>query len=212
MASLFITFEGIEGSGKSTQLKLLHEVLIGQGRKVLVTREPGGTVIAEAIRKVLLSPDHKDMSPMTELMLYAAARAEHVGKVIRPALAEGHTVLCDRYTDATDAYQGSARHLDPETLKTVHQLSTQGLKPQLTLLFDCPVDVGLERAKARNVKHSLESEARFENEDKAFHERVRAAYLAIAKNEPTRIKVIDTIKSKEVVHREVVKIVNSYVV
>ncbi|MBI4212308.1 MAG: dTMP kinase, partial [Deltaproteobacteria bacterium] len=94
MASLFITFEGIEGSGKSTQLKLLHEVLIGQGRKVLVTREPGGTVIAEAIRKVLLSPDHKDMSPMTELMLYAAARAEHVGKVIRPALAEGHTVLC----------------------------------------------------------------------------------------------------------------------
>ena len=192
MKGLFITFEGIEGCGKSTQIQLLADKLHALGRHVVLTREPGGTAIGERIRAVLLDSSHTAMAPITELLLYAAARHQHLREVICPALEHGHVVLCDRYADATTAYQGAARRIDPEAIRNLHAIATGGLDPDLTILLDCPAGDGLARARARNAQSAHASQHdRFEREELAFHERVRAGYLAIAEAEPQRMRVID---------------------
>ena len=207
MAGIFITFEGIEGCGKTTQIRMVAEHLRRLGRDVLLTREPGGTEIGEEILTVLLDAAHRDMAPITELLLYGAARNQHVREVIRPALNAGKVVLCDRYADATTAYQGAARAIDPEIIEVVHRVATEGVWPDCTLLFDLAPAVGLERACARNLCERTAGRAdRFEQESLAFHERVRAGYLAIAKREPGRVAVIDANREIDVIQRDVVAI------
>jgi dTMP kinase len=211
MKGTFITFEGIEGCGKTTQIKMLAEVLRGNGRDIVLTREPGGTTIGERIRSVLLDAAHRQMAPIAELLLYAAARNQHVGEVILPALEAGKTVLCDRYADATTAYQGAARNIDPAVLRSVHEVATEGLWPALTVLLDLPASEGLGRARERNLKDAEASrEDRFEREALEFHESVRAGYLAIAKAEPKRFAVIDASGSTEEVHDRILSAIKSF--
>ena len=188
--SFFITFEGIEGSGKSTQLLTLGRDLETRGYRVMTTREPGGCPIADAIRAILLDPANQALRPRAELLLYAAARAQHVEQVIRPALAAGTVVLCDRFADATTAYQGGGRKLDAGLVAQLNTIATAGLAPDLTLLLDCPVELGLPRARQRNQQDLLQDEGRFELEELDFHQRVRTAYLALAECE-TRFRVVD---------------------
>lgn len=207
MAKL-ITCEGIEGSGKSTQILRLAAHLRSQGREVVVTREPGGCPIADAIRRILLDPSNSHLCPTAELLLYAAARAQHVEEVIRPALARGTVVLCDRYLDATMAYQGFGRGLDLALIQELNQVASAGLLPDLTLLFDLPVATGLSRALARNAV-APENEGRFEAESLAFHERVRAGYLQRAKEEE-RFRLIDASGTPEQVTARVSRVVDAF--
>ena len=188
--SLFITFEGVEGSGKSTQIRLLHQHLVDNGVPVLMTREPGGCPIADAIRAILLDPANQEMTARTELLLYAAARAQHVEQLIRPALAAGKTVLCDRFIDATTAYQGGGRGLDAALITRLNTVATDGLTPDLTLLLDFTAEEGVERARRRNQQGNQLDEGRFELETFAFHRRVRQGYLELAAREE-RFRVID---------------------
>ncbi|MGH8477108.1 MAG: dTMP kinase [Methylococcales bacterium] len=181
-----ITLEGGEALGKSTNLKFIENWLSAQGKPVIVTREPGGTPTGEGIRKLLLRVGEESLSHEAELLLVFAARAEHIHKVIRPALARGTWVLCDRFTDATYAYQGAGRGLKEDRIAYLEQWIQSGLKPDMTLLFDAPVEVGLARAGIR-----AESPDRFESEDLEFFERVRKAYLKLALRFPDRIRVID---------------------
>lgn len=206
MAGKFITFEGIEGSGKTTQLRILADFLQLRGHEVMVTREPGGTPIGEKIRQVLLNAEFKEMRPLTELLLYAAARCQHVEEIIRPALERGKIVLCDRYADATIAYQGEARQIDKKFLKEIHQLATNNLKPDLTLLLDCPVEVGLKRIQERESEIPGQTNLdRFEKEKQDFHERVRRGYLKIAKEEPQRVKPIDVLADVQTIHEKIIE-------
>ncbi|PLY11663.1 MAG: dTMP kinase [Desulfuromonas sp.] len=179
--SRFITFEGTEGCGKSTQLRLLADHLSRQGLQVCVTREPGGCPISDAIRQILLDPSSAGMDSKTELFLYAAARAQHLADVVRPALERGEVVLCDRFSDATVAYQGYGRGLDIEQIEHLNREATDGLVPDLTLLLDLPLETGLARAISRN-SDSSEDEGRFEQEALAFHQRVRDGYLTLARS------------------------------
>lgn len=188
--SFFITFEGIEGSGKSTQLRALAQHLDVRGHRVVTTREPGGCRIADTIRAILLDPANRTLVPRAELLLYAAARAQHVDEIVRPALAAGQTVLCDRFADATLAYQGGGRGLDAALVLELNAIAGGGLIPDLTLLLDFPVDEGLARARHRNRDGGLQDEERFELERPDFHRRVRAAYLELAAREP-RFRIID---------------------
>ncbi len=204
---VFVTFEGIEGSGKSTQIYMLADYLRTAGRSVRLTREPGGTPIGDRIRKILLDPGSRP-DPKTELLLYAASRAQHLSEVILPGLEAGEIVLCDRFSDATIAYQGYGRGLDRAVIYELDRIVTSGLKPHLTILLDIDARKGLERARSRNSTEGLEAEARFENEDISFHERVRAGYLALAGQEPERIRIVDASRSPEDVHREIRKIVD----
>jgi dTMP kinase len=190
MAGL-ITFEGIEGCGKTTQLMLLAEQLRSHGHEVTVTREPGGCAIADRIRTILLDADSSAMTPMAELLLYGAARAQHVVEVITPALAAGHIVLCDRFTDATLSYQGYGRELDLQVIAELNRLAAGNIRPDLTLLVDCPVEIGLERAMRRINATKGAREERFELESLQFHRRVREGYLTLARQEPERFVVID---------------------
>ncbi len=211
MTGKFITFEGVEGCGKTTQIKLIAERLRGQGYDFVLTREPGGTVVGERIRSVLLDSTHKGISPIAELLLYAAARNQHVEQVLLPALKADKLVLCDRYADATTAYQGAARNIDPAIIKDIHRIATEGLTPDLTVLLDLPAKEGLARAHDRNLRDaSSAKEDRFEQEDIAFHERVREGYLAIAKQEPDRFAVIDARGSEEEVHQKIVEVLQTY--
>lgn len=187
----FITFEGVEGCGKTTQIKLLAQHLTEQGHTVIVTREPGGCPIADQARAILLDADNRAMTPTTELLLYAAARAQHVQEIVKPALAAGKIVLCDRFTDATIAYQGNGRGLDPTTIAYLNDLATGGLKPRLTVLLDCPVEVGLKRAFDRINGAAGAREERFELESVLFHRKVRNGYLKLAEDEPERFIIID---------------------
>ncbi|HJV65892.1 MAG TPA: dTMP kinase [Geomonas sp.] len=187
----FITFEGVEGCGKTTQMRLLKERLQAAGEEVTATREPGGCPIADKIRAILLDAENSAIVPLAELLLYAAARAQHVQEVISPALARGEIVLCDRFTDATVAYQGHGRELDIAVIDQLNALATGGVQPELTVLIDCPVEVGLSRALARiEALHSAREE-RFERESVLFHERVRAGYLKLAADFPDRFVVVD---------------------
>ena len=188
---MFITLEGIEGSGKTTQIQLLADFLKAQGRDCVLTREPGGTEIGEKIRTILLDPASKDLVPMAELLLYAADRAQHVDSLIKPWLEEGKTVICDRFLDATIVYQGFARGLDIEQIRLFHQPILAGLIPDITILLDLPVQVGLERAWKRIRKAQDATDARFEKETRQFHEKVRCGYLALARQEPKRFCIVD---------------------
>ncbi|ABW66971.1 dTMP kinase [Desulfosudis oleivorans] len=191
---MFITLEGIEGAGKTTQLPRLVDFLEQHGHTCVVTREPGGTGMGQKIRSLLLDPDNSDMSPETELFLYAADRAQHVRRLIEPALAEGKTVVCDRFADATEVYQGWARGLDMELVQVLNRVATGGRKPDITLLFDLPPEAGLKRAWQRIARNGKEAaDCRFENEKMAFHERVRHGYLDLARREPERFVVIDAL-------------------
>lgn len=189
----FITFEGGEGSGKTTQIRLLATWLIEQGYDVLTTREPGGTRIGDAIRALLLDPSYTEMRPETEILLFSAARAQIVGQVIRPHLARGGIVLCDRFADSTLAYQGYGRQLDLETLRQITSFATGNLVPDLTICLDLPVEVGLQRKRGGDRAEWT----RMEQEQIAFHERVRRGFLALAAAEPQRWLVLDATRPAE---------------
>ena len=204
---LFITFEGIEGSGKTTHMGLTAEKLASEGRPVFRTREPGGTRIGEKIRSVLLSPDHGNMSPVTELLLYEACRAQLIAEQVRPELEKGSLVLCDRYFDATTAYQGFGRGLDLDLVEGLNRIAGQGIEPDLTILLDCTVEQGLERIRGRyrnEPKGSCSGAPdRMESEDKAFHERIRQGYLRLAEKYGQRIRLVDASGDLETVHARV---------
>jgi len=189
---MFITLEGIEGSGKSTQIAAITRWLKDAGYDCLTTREPGGTAIGGQIRSVLLHPSNDDMAPGTELLLYVADRVQHLETVVRPALKAGKTVVCDRYFDATMVYQGYARGLDKKTILRLHQLACGGLTPDLTLLLDLAPEEGLNRAWRRIASDNAHAaESRFEKEKLAFHRRVREGYLDLARKEAKRFAIID---------------------
>ncbi|MFZ4856291.1 MAG: dTMP kinase [Desulfuromonadaceae bacterium] len=187
----FITFEGVEGCGKTTQIKLLAELLAARGISTVLTREPGGCHIADKIRSILLDADNSALSPLAELMLYAAARAQHVTEVISPALEAGKIVLCDRFCDATVSYQCFGRGIDRCVIDDLNSYACQGVSPDLTVLLDCDPVVGLERARRRIEATSGPREERFELEAVAFHQRVRSGYLHLAKEEPHRFVIIN---------------------
>lgn len=189
--SFFLTFEGIEGCGKSTQLKLFKERLERTGVPVTATREPGGCPIADQMRAILLDAENTAITPTAELLLYAAARAQHVQQVIVPALDRGEFVLCDRFTDATAAYQGCGRALDFSVINQLNVLATGRVRPDLTVLIDCPVETGLSRARARIEGCQGAKEDRFEMESILFHQRVRDGYLDLAEANPERFLVVD---------------------
>ncbi|HOF39703.1 MAG TPA: dTMP kinase [Candidatus Hydrogenedentes bacterium] len=193
MKGAFITLEGVEGSGKTTQMALLRDRLEADGHRVLLTREPGGTPIAEAIRGILLDPANTALAPVTELLLYEAARAQHVVERIRPALDEGAIVICDRFADSTTAYQGAGRVLPREAVRELHHLATGALWPDLTIVLDLPVEEGLKRAGAAHTRD------RIEREPVEFHERVRQEFLRIAESEPNRVKVVNAAQPVEAV-------------
>lgn len=200
----FITFEGIEGSGKTTQIQMLSNWLEERGLEHLLTREPGGTPIGDQIRRLLLSAANNAMTSTCELLLYAAARAQHVEQVIRPALEDGRLVLCDRFRDATIAYQGFGRGLPLDVVLGLHQVDVLTLAPDLTLLFDIDARTALGRARARDTTKTRD-ETRFEIEGLEFHERVRRGYLELARAEPDRFVVIDASGSVSEVHQRVVR-------
>lgn len=197
MKRRFFSFEGVEGSGKSTQLRLLAGHLERQGLETVALREPGGVTISEAIRAILLDPAHKSMCTETELLLYAASRAQLIEERISPALAQGQVVLCDRYADSTTAYQGAGRGVDMAMIEQLHELATGGLWPVRTFLLDLSVEEGLERARARGRAD------RIEQESIDFHRRVRDAYLALAHLHPERFVVLDAAQQVEALHAEV---------
>lgn len=202
MGGVFISFEGIDGCGKSTQLRLLASELRLRGHEVVATREPGGTPLGDRLRRALLDVDEQ-IDPLAELLVFAADRAQHVRALVRPALDTNHVVLTDRYADATVAYQGGGRGFPDELVSEVVRLATGGLKPDLTLFFDLPVEEGRRRALAR-AAHERD---RLDAEDAAFHTRVRDAYLRIAAAEPERVRVVDASGSVEETHSRVMSIV-----
>jgi len=181
----FVTFEGVEGCGKSTQLARAADALRAEGRAVVATREPGGTEIGLAIRDVLMDVRHRNLEPVAEWLLLEADRRQHVAEVLKPALERGAFVLCDRYSDSTRAYQARGREIDADAVEFVDAMARDGLVPELTLLYDVDPALGLDRAKRRD-----KGSGRFESAEMAFHERVRAAYLDIARREPERVVVI----------------------
>jgi len=190
VSGTFITFEGIDGSGKSTQLRLLGNFLRANGCDALLTREPGGTALGVRLRAALLDA-MEEVDPLTELLVFAADRAQHVRRVLLPALKAGKVVISDRYADATVAYQGAGRGFSPELISQIVQLATDGLKPDLTLLFDLSIDESINRTSRRTTGRSSGRD-RLDIEKADFHARVRDAYLQIARAEPERVKLIDT--------------------
>lgn len=205
MGGLFITLEGADGAGKTTQAALLTQAFRMLNRKVLETREPGGTAVGEAARKVLLDPALAGMTPMAEVFLYAAARAQLVAEIIRPALADNNIVLCDRFTDSTLAYQGFGRGLDLKQLQAVNRLVTGGLTPHLTLVLDLGIKEGLVRARNRKCVDRMEMES------DSFHQRVRQGFLELAAWEPSRVRVVSAEGDIHTVHRRLVEAVRSLV-
>jgi len=213
MSGWFITFEGVEGSGKTTQIRLAGQFLREKGFSVVMTQEPGGTPLGERIREILLNRGGFDISGDAEVFLFAAARAQHTDAVILPALERGQVILCDRFSDATIAYQAFGRGLPLETVREVCRLASRGLSPHRTLLFDLPVEKGLERAFRRIAgRDEGQREDRFEQEHLDFHHRIREGYLAIAREEPHRVKLVDASQDIESTRREVCLILSSFLV
>jgi dTMP kinase len=210
MSGLFITLEGIDGSGKSTQFEMLVRALAARGHEAVVTREPGGTKLGRRMREVLLDHESGNLTPVAELFLMAADRAQDVNEVIRPSLERGRLVIADRYADSTVAFQGYGRALDLEVIKEVNRLATGGLKPHLTLLFDLDPNLAKSRLDARTGNAIGGSEPgvnRFDEERLDFHTRVREGYLKLAAAEPDRFKVIDASQSVEGMHEQVLSLV-----
>ncbi len=204
MSGTFISFEGIDGSGKTTQLHRLENDLQARGLDVLATREPGGTPLGIRLRAALLDA-HEQVDPLAELLLYAADRAQHVRALVRPALATGRIVLTDRYADATVAYQGAGRGFSPQLIAEVIRLATGGLMPDITLVFDLPVQTGTLRTRRR--AHQTQEADRLDAESAAFHELVREAYLQLAAAEPQRVQVIDASGSIDETYARMMEIV-----
>jgi len=204
----FITFEGIDGSGKSTQLRLLGNFLHAHGCDALLTREPGGTTLGLRLRAALLDA-MEEVDPLTELLVFAADRAQHVRRMLRPALESGRVVFSDRYADATVAYQGAGRGFSPELISQIVQLATEGLKPDLTLLFDVSIEESTIRTTRRSNNKTLTRD-RLDIEHADFHTRVRDAYLQIALAEPQRVKLIDTSGPVERTHERVKEVIVPY--
>jgi dTMP kinase len=204
MTGRFITVEGTEGAGKTSNIAFLQAALEAAGKTVLLTREPGGTPLGEAVRDLLLSHRGDGMAVDTELLLMFAARAEHIAHRIRPALMQGHWVLCDRFTDATYAYQGGGRGVDIDRIAALEHWVQGNLRPDLTILLDVPVEVGLARAGRRSVPD------RFEREELAFHEAVHAAYRAIAAREPTRVRVVDAAQPLPRVQADLQRVIDAF--
>jgi len=205
----FITFEGLDGCGKSTQLGRLAEKLSQHGFSVVVTREPGGTDTGEKIRRLLLDTRTSGLTPMAELALMFASRAQHIQEVILPGLDAGRIVLCDRFTDSSEAYQGGGRKLGSKPVLELHRVLCGDLKPDLTILMDSDVDASVERARRRNLARSAtdSDEGRFEKENRAFFTRVRNTYLEIAKREPERVAVIDARGTPDRTHAKILQTV-----
>jgi dTMP kinase len=204
MKGLFITFEGIEGCGKTTQAELLADYFRQQGREVLLTREPGGPKISESIRKILLSKDNYEMLPETEMLLYMASRSQHTGEWIIPAIESGKDVISDRYYDSSIAYQGAARKIERNIIDIIIKYATFGLRPDLTFLIDLPVEKGLSRLKIGHID-------RLEQESLEFHNKVREGFLKIAESEKKRYIVIDGNKTVEGIHKIIIKKVREYI-
>lgn len=194
---LFITVEGTDGSGKTTQIKNMSEHLASLGCQVLLTREPGGTRISESIRSVILDPSYTEMSSTTELLLYSAARAQHVEQVIRPSVDKGITVICDRYVDSFYAYQGFGRGIGLGLLESITNIAIGGTMPDITFFFDLDPEIGLKR------RFAATGSDRIENEEMEFHKKVHAGYKALAERHPARIRTIDASKPAEEVWRDV---------
>ena len=210
MRGRFITFEGLDGCGKTTQLERLAAVLRAEGIDPLTTREPGGTEIGERIRTVLLDSRTAGLDPMTEMALMFASRAQQIAQVIIPSLENGRWVLCDRFTDSTEAYQGGGRQLGSESVLQLHKILCRSLWPDLTILMDSDVEHSVKRARRRNkvaADGEQPDENRFEQESQAFFTRVHEAFLAIAKREPQRVALVDARRPADIVHPEIVRIV-----
>jgi dTMP kinase len=204
---MFITFEGIEGSGKTTQIKRLHKVLKERKISCLITREPGATKIGLQIRAILLDRKNKKLDPLAELFLYLADRCQHMKEKIGPALSEGQWIISDRFWDATVVYQGLARGLNVKFLKQLRSKILGSVWPDKTFLLDLPVNIGLGRAWERiNQSQEARKESRFEKEARAFHQKIRQGYLTLSRKEPERIKVIDATLSPESIHLQIVEI------
>jgi dTMP kinase len=208
----FITFEGLDGTGKSTQLRKLAAVVRGAGHKVVETREPGGTLTGETIRKVLLDSATAGLSPLAEMALMFASRAQHIAEVIEPGLAQGSIVLCDRFTDSTEAYQGSGRKLGSHAVRELHRVLCGNLQPDLTILLDSDPAASVNRARLRNTRTSKSSsrshdENRFEQETRAFFMRVHEGYLAIAARDHARVAVVDARGTPGQTHERIVELV-----
>lgn len=207
MRGKFITLEGIDGSGKSTQMRLLAGDLRMRGHDVLTTLQPGGTPLGRRLRESFLETE-ENVHPMAELLLFAADRAQHVNFLIKPALEEGKIVISDRYADATTAYQGAGRGFDEKMIAQVIKLATDGLKPDLTLFFDVPIDKAIIRTNSRSDDETKQN--RMDREDAEFYTRVREAYLAIGRREPKRFKIIDASGSIEEVHHKALEIIDRF--
>lgn len=202
--ALFITLEGVEGAGKSSLMDYISELFTRAGHDVIQTREPGGTKTGEQIREILLDSNNIGLDSSTELLLMFAARMQHLEEVIKPAMASGHIVICDRFTDASYAYQGGGRGIEESRIQTLEDWVQLGLKPDLTLLFDLDVEVGLRRAGKRSQAD------RFEQEDILFFERIRSCYLERANKEPTRFRIIDSGESLENVKQQIQKVLQEH--
>jgi dTMP kinase len=203
---LFVTFEGGEGAGKSTQIRRLADALRARGHEVVVTREPGGSPGAEAVRHVLLSGAAESFGTRMEAILFAAARNDHVEEIIRPALGQGKVVLCDRFMDSSRVYQGVTGNLEPDFIETLQRVAINGVVPDCTLMLDLPAKAGLERAKRRGAAGDVAPD-RFEKEEIETHEKRREAFLDIASREPERCHVVNAMQTEEAIAAEIVSIV-----
>jgi dTMP kinase len=203
---MFLTFEGMEGCGKSTQCKKLIEYFVRQGHDVLHTLEPGGSRLGKELRRILLDPKNSDLSSTSELFLYLADRAQHVSSVIRPAMEDGRTVICDRFADSTVVYQGYGRGLDPSLLHHLNDVAVQGLWPDVTILLDVEPEIGLKRALTRNMQdNKTATEGRFEAESMAFHTRIREGYLTWAALHRSRFLVVDAGRNPDAVFDSILR-------
>jgi dTMP kinase len=209
-SGLFITFEGMDGSGKTTQMHRLATRLRAQGRTVLETAEPGGPPVAMQIRRILLDSANQELSPTTEILLYFASRAQNVDQWILPALARGEIVLSDRFTDSSLVYQGTGRNLGADAVAALERIACRGLKPHLTLLVDVDAEASLARARARNAA-APHCETRLDDESIEFHQRVWVAYQELARNQPERVKIVDGRADLDTIERDVWEIVSQYV-